>query len=37
MPHDITSDCNRCGTCILGCDSGAIKEGPDRSRIDVAV
>jgi uncharacterized Fe-S center protein len=37
MPYIITSDCDQCGACVAGCESRAIKEEPDRNRIDVII
>lgn len=37
MPYRITEDCNQCGACISSCESNAIKEGPERTEIDVII
>ena len=37
MPYVVTNDCNLCGACIAGCQSGAIKEGDTQANIDVTL
>jgi len=37
MPYAITNDCDQCGACEAGCESRAIKEGPDHSVIDITI
>jgi len=37
MPYVITSDCNQCGACVSGCETGAIKEKQDRNRIGATI
>jgi ferredoxin len=34
MPYVVTVECNQCGACIAGCESGAIREGETQSIID---
>jgi len=37
MPYVVTGECNQCGACIAGCESGAIREGETQSTIDVTL
>jgi ferredoxin len=37
MPYVVTSDCNTCGACVAGCESGAVKEGDTINSIDVSM
>ena len=35
MPYVVTSDCQLCGACVSGCESGAIEEGETQTHINV--
>jgi ferredoxin len=37
MPYVITKECNQCDTCLVGCESGAVQEGPDNNTIDITI
>ena len=37
MPYVITKECNQCDACFVGCESGAIHEGPDKNTIDITI
>jgi ferredoxin len=37
MPYVITDECEHCGACEAGCESHAIKEGPDHNIIDTNI
>ncbi len=34
MPYVVTSECQQCGACAAGCDSGAVKEDSEKTSID---
>jgi len=37
MIYVITSDCNQCGACEAGCETGAIKQGETQNTIDITI
>jgi len=37
MPYIITNECQQCGTCVAGCESQAVQEGPDKNSIIITI
>jgi ferredoxin len=37
MAYVITNECNQCGACVAGCETGAVKEGSDQNVIDLSL